>query len=124
VPCSPDLESRPWRCAEKQLRNRPGLALNRCGPEGGSSVPLRLRLLTLLTNQHQELYKTKNMRIALHARVSTKDKGQDTEDQLRQLRHYAKQQNWTICGEYVDQKTERTADRAEFQRFFRTAARI
>jgi DNA invertase Pin-like site-specific DNA recombinase len=61
------------------------------------------------------------MRIALYARVSTKDKGQDTENQLHQLRQYAKQQGWTIYREYKDEKTGRTADRAEFQRLFQDA---
>ncbi|RZK30711.1 MAG: hypothetical protein EOO63_06035 [Hymenobacter sp.] len=31
------------------------------------------------------------MRVALYARVSTKDKGQDTENQLHQLRAFAAQ---------------------------------
>jgi DNA invertase Pin-like site-specific DNA recombinase len=55
---------------------------------------------------------------SLYARVSTKDRGQDTGNQLRQLRQYAKQQGWSIYREYVDQKTGRTSDRAEFQRLF------
>jgi len=45
------------------------------------------------------------MRVALYARVSTKDKGQDTENQLLQLRQFCHQQGWEIFGEYVDQKT-------------------
>jgi DNA invertase Pin-like site-specific DNA recombinase len=61
------------------------------------------------------------MRIALYARVSTTDKGQDTENQLGQLRQYAKQQGWTIYREYKDEKTGRTADRAEFQRLYQDA---
>jgi DNA invertase Pin-like site-specific DNA recombinase len=50
------------------------------------------------------------MWIALYARVSTKDRGQDTENQLLQLRQFCQQQGWVIAGEYVDQKTGRTAD--------------
>src|SRR5690348_10480456 len=61
------------------------------------------------------------MRIALYARVSTKDKTQDTENQLLQLRQYAKQQGWTIFREYTDEKTGRTADRAEFKQLFQDA---
>ena len=61
------------------------------------------------------------MRIALYARVSTKDKGQDTENQLLQLRQFCKQQGWVIAGEYVDQKTGRTSDREAFQRLFQHA---
>jgi DNA invertase Pin-like site-specific DNA recombinase len=61
------------------------------------------------------------MRIALYARISTSDKGQDTENQLLQLREFCKQQNWVIAGEYVDQKTGRTSDREAFQRLFQDA---
>jgi Site-specific recombinases, DNA invertase Pin homologs len=58
------------------------------------------------------------MRVALYARVSTKDKGQDTENQLLQLRQFCQQQGWVIAGEYVDQKTGRTSDREAFQQLF------
>ena len=42
------------------------------------------------------------MRTALYARVSTSDKGQDPEMQLRELREYCERRGWTISGEYVD----------------------
>lgn len=42
------------------------------------------------------------MIVAIYARVSTKDKGQDTENQLRQLREYASRMDWKIYKEYVD----------------------
>jgi DNA invertase Pin-like site-specific DNA recombinase len=61
------------------------------------------------------------MRIALYARISTKDKGQDTENQLLQLRQFCKQQSWVIAKEYADQKTGRTSDREAFQRLFQDA---
>jgi len=61
------------------------------------------------------------MRVALYARVSTRDKGQDTENQLLQLRQFCRQQGWEIAGEYVDQKTGRTSDREAFQRLFQDA---
>jgi DNA invertase Pin-like site-specific DNA recombinase len=61
------------------------------------------------------------MRIALYARVSTKDKGQDTENQLLQLRQFCQQQGWIVVQEYIDQKTGRTSDREDFQRLFRDA---
>ncbi len=61
-------------------------------------------------------------RIALYARISTKDKNQDTENQLLQLRQYcANQPGWTVIDEYIDQKTGRTADRDAFQRLFQDA---
>src|SRR6266581_7443449 len=42
------------------------------------------------------------MRTALYARVSTSDKGQDPEMQLRELREHCKRRGWEIIGEYVD----------------------
>jgi DNA invertase Pin-like site-specific DNA recombinase len=45
------------------------------------------------------------MRIAIYARVSTKDKGQDTENQLVQLREFASKQGWQIV---FDSKKFRT----------------
>jgi DNA invertase Pin-like site-specific DNA recombinase len=40
--------------------------------------------------------------VALYARVSTNDKGQDPELQLQPLREYALRTGWTVVGEYVD----------------------
>ena len=62
-------------------------------------------------------------RCALYARVSTKDQGQDTENQLVQLREFAAKQGWTISREYVDRETGSTNDRAEFQTMFQDASR-
>jgi DNA invertase Pin-like site-specific DNA recombinase len=42
------------------------------------------------------------MKIALYARVSTADKGQDPEMQLRELREYCERRQWTITNEFVD----------------------
>lgn len=42
------------------------------------------------------------MKIALYARVSTSDKGQDPQMQLRELREYCERRDWTITSEYVD----------------------
>lgn len=42
------------------------------------------------------------MKAALYARVSTTDKGQDPDLQLRELRRYAEARGWQIAGEYVD----------------------
>ncbi len=62
------------------------------------------------------------MRAALYARVSTKDKGQEVENQLRQLREFAALQEWTISREYIDHETAKTDDRAEFQAMFADAS--
>ena len=58
------------------------------------------------------------MRTALYARVSTKDKRQDTENQLAQLRQFAATQRWTVVHEYVDKATGKHSDREQFQRLF------
>src|SRR5229473_2629154 len=42
------------------------------------------------------------MKIALYARVSTADKGQDPEMQLRELREYVERRGFVLAGEYVD----------------------
>jgi DNA invertase Pin-like site-specific DNA recombinase len=42
------------------------------------------------------------VKIALYARVSTADKGQDPEMQLRELREYCERRHWSITSEFVD----------------------
>jgi len=44
----------------------------------------------------------KETRVALYARCSTHDKGQDPELQLRPLRDYCKAREWTVHDEYSD----------------------
>jgi DNA invertase Pin-like site-specific DNA recombinase len=55
--------------------------------------------------------------------VSTKDKGQDTENQLLQLRDYCTRQGWQIVGEYLDNVSGKTAERDSFKRLFVDASR-
>jgi DNA invertase Pin-like site-specific DNA recombinase len=55
------------------------------------------------------------MRVAIYARVSTKDKGQDTENQLHQLRAFA-EQHGTIHQVYTDQESGGKSERSEFKR--------
>jgi len=63
------------------------------------------------------------MKIAIYARVSTKDKGQDTENQLAQLREFVRVQGWTVYREYVDHVSGKSGDnRDEFQRLFQDAS--
>jgi DNA invertase Pin-like site-specific DNA recombinase len=62
--------------------------------------------------------------VAIYARVSTKDKGQDTENQLIALREYCKRQGWTSVHEYVDHVSAKRSDnRAQFQALFVAASR-
>lgn len=61
--------------------------------------------------------------IALYSRVSTRDKGQDTENQLVQLREFAGKQNWQIVAEYVDHASGSRSDREQFQAMFADASK-
>jgi DNA invertase Pin-like site-specific DNA recombinase len=63
------------------------------------------------------------MQVALYARVSTRDRRQDTENQLTQLRAFAASQKWTVAHEYVDRATGKHSDREQFQRLFEDASR-
>jgi DNA invertase Pin-like site-specific DNA recombinase len=65
---------------------------------------------------------TKTTKVALYARVSTRDKGQDTENQMMQLREYANKQGWEIVSEYVDRVTGSRSDRGQFQQMFADAS--
>ena len=42
------------------------------------------------------------MKAALYVRVSTRDKDQNPETQLRLLREYVERREWTVEGEYID----------------------
>jgi DNA invertase Pin-like site-specific DNA recombinase len=63
------------------------------------------------------------MNVALYSRVSTRDKGQDCENQLRQLREFAQKQGWQIVREYVDRKSGKNSEREQFQQMFAAASR-
>lgn len=54
-------------------------------------------------------------RVALYARVSTLDKGQDPETQLRPLREYADRRGFQIQGEYVDTASGTTEERSQYR---------
>jgi len=55
------------------------------------------------------------MTAALYARVSTRDKGQTNENQLRELRAFADRLGYTIYEEYCDQESGGNAERPQFQ---------
>lgn len=61
------------------------------------------------------------MKVALYARVSTDDKGQDPESQLFKLRRMAEARGYEIVGQYVDHKSGKDANRPEFQRLLKDA---
>jgi DNA invertase Pin-like site-specific DNA recombinase len=51
------------------------------------------------------------MRVAIYARVSTANNGQDPTMQTRELREYAERRGWTVAGEYVDVGISGTRER-------------
>jgi len=61
------------------------------------------------------------MNIVIYARVSTSE--QDNENQLDQLRRFAKSQGWSVKREYVDVATGKTGDREQFKALFKAASR-
>lgn len=58
------------------------------------------------------------MRAAIYARVSTRDKGQTTDNQLFELRAFAERLGYTVYQEYCDQESGGSAERAQFQQLF------
>jgi DNA invertase Pin-like site-specific DNA recombinase len=63
------------------------------------------------------------MRAALYGRVSTRAKGQDTENQLIQLREYCSRHGWSLVHEYIDHESGARSDsRTEFQRLLTAAS--
>jgi DNA invertase Pin-like site-specific DNA recombinase len=62
--------------------------------------------------------------VVLYARVSTKDRGQDCENQLQRLREFCAKQDWTITHEYVDHVSGKSSEkRPQFQAMLAAASR-
>ncbi len=61
------------------------------------------------------------MKCAIYVRVSTGK--QDTENQLNQLRDFARKQGWIVMAEYADQLTGKHSDREQFQQMFQDASK-
>jgi len=63
------------------------------------------------------------MRAAIYVRVSTKDKSQETINQLVQLREYCRALNWTVIQEFEDHESGCNAKRTQFQAMMADASR-
>jgi len=64
------------------------------------------------------------MRVAIYARVSTLNHGQDVTMQTRELREYCERRGWTIVGEYVDNGVSGSKDsRPELNRLMADASK-
>ncbi len=55
--------------------------------------------------------------------MSTRDRGQDNENQLRELRAFAERLGYSVYKEYTDQESGSKADRTQFQLLFKDAYR-
>src|SRR5713101_2706922 len=53
------------------------------------------------------------MRVAIYARVSTANNGQDPTMQTRELREYAERRGWIVAAEYVDVGISGTKEKRE-----------
>ena len=62
------------------------------------------------------------MRVALYTRVSTQHKGQETANQLLQLRECCQAQHWSVLQEYEDHESGGKSERTAFQQMLRDAA--
>ena len=66
------------------------------------------------------------MRIALYARVSTRDKGQDYENQSHELRAFVARRasdGWVLAHEYTDKVSAKNDNRPAFRRLYEDASR-
>lgn len=63
------------------------------------------------------------MKVAIYARVSTKAKGQDVENQLRILREFCIKMGYEVYKEYTDQESGGKSDRPAFIQLFSDAAK-
>lgn len=64
------------------------------------------------------------MRVAIYTRVSTRDKGQDPENQRRQLHEYIQRQGWIFVEEFTDKISGSTSiKRDEFKRMMQEVTR-
>lgn len=60
-------------------------------------------------------------RVAIYARVSTLDKGQDPETQLMALKEYAERRGFQIVGEYIDYASGTREDRPRYRTLLEAA---
>lgn len=60
-------------------------------------------------------------RVAIYARVSTVEKGQDPETQLLALRTYAAQRGFRCVAEYIDYASGRREDRPQYRQLWQAA---
>jgi DNA invertase Pin-like site-specific DNA recombinase len=73
---------------------------------------------------HEENSRSRPVRTAIYARVSTANNGQDPKMQTRELREYIERRGWKYAGEYVDEGISGIKDsRPELNRLMADANR-
>ncbi len=83
-------------------------------------IPLENQGVTKLENpiKKEYLYDMNNAtkkRVAIYARVSTLEKGQDPETQLLQLREYIERRGFILADEFVDYASGKTENREQYK---------
>jgi DNA invertase Pin-like site-specific DNA recombinase len=63
------------------------------------------------------------MKVAIYARISTTNKGQDADNQIQVLREYSQRMGYNIYSEYVDEVSGGTSERPAFKKMFGDAAK-
>lgn len=63
------------------------------------------------------------MKVAIYARISTTNKGQDADNQLQVLKEFCQRMDYTIYKEYVDEISGGSSERPSFKNMFADAAK-
>jgi DNA invertase Pin-like site-specific DNA recombinase len=63
------------------------------------------------------------MKVAIYARISTSNKGQNADNQIQVLREYCQRMGYSIYKEYVDEVSGGTFERPSFKNMFADAAK-
>jgi len=67
--------------------------------------------------------KMQNMKVAIYARISTSNKGQDADNQLQVLKEYCRRMDYCIYKEYVDEISGGSSERPSFKNMFADASK-
>ena len=67
--------------------------------------------------------KTSFMKVAIYARISTTNKGQDADNQIQVLKEYSQRMGYNIYNEYVDEVSGGTSERPSFKKMFADASK-
>jgi DNA invertase Pin-like site-specific DNA recombinase len=63
------------------------------------------------------------MLVAIYARISTSNKGQDADNQIQVLKEYCKRMNFEVYDIYTDEVSGATSDRPSFKKMFADASK-